>query len=72
MQETQYIRSIIETSFDPLFTISDIGKIMDVNEAAVLATETFKKKMIGANFISFFVKVTGFTQRRKVAKTRRR
>ena len=32
-EESQYARSLIEASLDPLVTISVKGKIMDMNEA---------------------------------------
>ncbi|MBK7003562.1 MAG: hypothetical protein IPH35_27850 [Rhodoferax sp.] len=36
--KSQYARSLIEASPDPLVTISPEGKITDVNEASVVAT----------------------------------
>ena len=37
-QASQYARSLIEASLDPLVTISPEGKITDVNEATVKVT----------------------------------
>lgn len=37
-QASQYARSLIEASLDPLVTISPGGKITDVNEATVKVT----------------------------------
>jgi PAS domain S-box-containing protein len=37
-QESQYARSLIEASLDPLVTISPEGKITDMNEATVNIT----------------------------------
>jgi PAS domain S-box-containing protein len=37
-QSSQYARSLIEASLDPLVTISAEGKITDVNEASVKVT----------------------------------
>ena len=35
-RESQYARSLIEASLDPLFTISPEGKITDINKASVV------------------------------------
>ncbi|MEO8087586.1 MAG: ATP-binding protein [Bacteroidota bacterium] len=53
-QASQYARSIIEASRDPLFAISAEGKIIDVNEATLNATEKSREKIIGTNFINYF------------------
>ena len=37
-QASQYARSLIEASLDPLVTISSEGKITDVNEATIRVT----------------------------------
>ena len=37
-QASQYARSLIEASLDPLVTISAEGKITDVNEATMKVT----------------------------------
>ncbi len=37
-QASQYARSLIEASLDPLVTISTEGKITDVNEATIKVT----------------------------------
>jgi PAS domain len=37
-QASQYARSLIEASLDPLVTISPEGKITDVNEATIKVT----------------------------------
>ena len=37
-EESQYARSLIEASLDPLVTISIEGKIMDMNQATVNIT----------------------------------
>ncbi len=54
-QESQYARSLIEATLDPLITIDVDGKITDVNEAMVKATDEGRKKLIGTNFTSYFV-----------------
>jgi len=53
-QASQYARSLIEASVDPLVTISLEGKIMDVNEAAVKVTGAPREKLIGADFADYF------------------
>lgn len=51
---SQYLLSLIEASRDPLFAISTTGKIMDVNEASVLATGVSKQQLIGSAFVGYF------------------
>jgi len=53
-QASQYARSLIEASLDPLLTISPEGKITDVNEATVKATGASREKLIGADFANYF------------------
>ena len=57
-QASQYARSIIEASRDPLFAISAAGKIMDVNEATLIATETKREDIIGTNFQDYVTEPT--------------
>jgi len=49
-----YARSLIEASLDPLVTISNEGKIMDVNESTELITGRTRKELIGSNFSNYF------------------
>ncbi len=51
---SQYARSLIEASLDPLVTISPDGKVTDVNEATVQATEASRERLIGSDFSSYF------------------
>jgi len=51
---SQYARSIIEASRDPLFAISITGKIIDVNSAATQATEKSRDEIIGKDFANYF------------------
>jgi PAS domain S-box-containing protein len=51
---TQYARSLIEASVDPLVTISPDGKITDVNEATVKVTGVLRGKLIGTDFSNYF------------------
>lgn len=51
---SQYSRSLIESSLDPLVTISIDGKITDVNEASIKVTGVKREKLIGTNFSNYF------------------
>jgi PAS domain S-box-containing protein len=53
-QASQYSRSLIESSLDPLVTISADGKITDVNEASILVTGCNRKELIGSDFSNYF------------------
>jgi len=53
-QASQYARSLIEASTDPLVTISPEGKITDVNEALVKVTGVSRAKLIGTDFSDYF------------------
>lgn len=53
-QASQYARSLIESSLDPLVTISPNGKITDVNEATVKVTGVPRENLIGTDFSSYF------------------
>lgn len=48
-----YVRSLIEASLDPLITISQDGKITDVNRATELVTGVYRERLIGADFVDF-------------------
>jgi PAS domain S-box-containing protein len=51
---SQYSRSLIEASLDPLVTISPEGKITDVNEATIKITGIIRERLIGADFSDYF------------------
>jgi len=51
---SQYARSLIEASLDPLVTISAEGKITDVNEATVQVTGMSREELIGTDFSDYF------------------
>src|SRR5258706_200244 len=51
---SEYARSLIEASLDPLVTINPEGKITDVNEALVRATGVHREKLIGTDFSDYF------------------
>src|SRR5690348_3991913 len=53
-QASQYARSLIEASLDPLVTISGDGKITDVNEATVKVTGVPREGLIGTDFSNYF------------------
>lgn len=51
---SQYARSLIEASLDPLVTISAGGKITDVNEASANVTGVPRERLIGTDFSNYF------------------
>jgi PAS domain S-box-containing protein len=51
---SQYARSLIEASLDPLVTISPAGKITDVNEATIKVTGIPRDRLIGTDFSDYF------------------
>ncbi|MBK5274549.1 MAG: PAS domain S-box protein, partial [Desulfuromonadales bacterium] len=51
---SQYVRSLIESSLDPLVTISPEGKITDVNEATIKVTGMRREKLVGTDFSNYF------------------
>lgn len=51
---SQYARSLIEASLDPLVTISAEGKITDVNVATEQVTGVNRGNMIGSDFADYF------------------
>src|SRR5438128_10131834 len=51
---SQYARSLIEASLDPLVTISPEGKITDVNEATIKVTGAPREQLIGTDFSNYF------------------
>ena len=53
-QESQYARSLIEASLDPLVTISPEGKITDMNQATANITGISREKLTGTDFFDYF------------------
>lgn len=51
---SQYARSLIEASLDPLFTINLQGKITDLNNASVKVTGVSREHIIGTDFFGYF------------------
>lgn len=53
-QASEYARSLIEASLDPLVTISADGKVMDVNQATERITGCSRDELIGSDFSDYF------------------
>ncbi len=53
-QGSQYARSLIEASLDPLVTVSTEGKITDMNEALTNITGRTREKLTDTNFFDYF------------------
>lgn len=53
-KESQYTRSLIEASLDPLVTISAKGKITDMNEALANITGLTREQLTGTDFLDYF------------------
>jgi PAS domain S-box-containing protein len=53
-QASQYARSLIEASLDPLVTISTEGKITDMNEALTNIIGMSREKLTGTDFFDYF------------------
>ena len=53
-EESQYERSLIEASLDPLVTINTKGKITDMNEALANITGLPREKLTGTDFFDYF------------------
>ncbi|PKH00664.1 EAL domain-containing protein [Paraglaciecola sp. MB-3u-78] len=53
-QVSQYSRSLIEASLDPLVTISAEGKITDVNTATEQVTGVERADLVGSDFADYF------------------
>ena len=53
-EDSQYARSLIEASLDPLVTISAEGKITDMNEATVNITGVTRQNLTGTDFFDYF------------------
>jgi PAS domain S-box-containing protein len=51
---SQYARSLLEASLDPMVTISPEGKITDVNEATIRLTGVPRDGLIGTDFSDYF------------------
>ncbi len=53
-QASEYARSLLEASLDPLVTISPEGKITDVNRATEVVTGFSRERLIGSDFSDYF------------------
>ena len=54
LQASQYARSLLEASLDPLVTISPDGKITDINEGSIKVTGVARSELIGTDFSDYF------------------
>ncbi len=55
-QQSQYVRSLIESSLDPLITINSEGKITDVNEAMEKITGMKRERLKNTDFFNYFTR----------------
>ncbi len=53
-QASEYARSLIEASLDPLVTINTEGKITDMNDALAIITGVTREKLTGTDFFDYF------------------
>lgn len=53
-QESNYARSLIEASLDPLVTINTEGKITDMNQATINITGINREHLTGTDFFEYF------------------
>ena len=53
-QASQYARSLIEASLDPLVTISAEGKIMDMNQATANIIGLSRNEITDSDFFNYF------------------
>ena len=51
---SNYERSLIEASLDPLVTINTLGKITDFNQATIDITGIAKPELLGTDFFHYF------------------
>jgi two-component system CheB/CheR fusion protein len=51
---SEYARSLIEASLDPMITINPEGKITDMNQAAVDITSLSREKLMGTDFFTYY------------------
>ncbi len=52
---SEYSRSLIEATLDPLITIDAEGNITDVNDAMTRATSKKREVIKGTNFVNYFI-----------------
>jgi PAS domain S-box-containing protein len=53
-QQSKYVRSLIESSLDPMITVNLQGQITDMNEALERITGLNREKISGTNFVNYF------------------
>jgi PAS domain S-box-containing protein len=54
LRVSNYARSLIEASRDPLFTINTKGEITDMNDASINAIGLTRKQLLGTDFSMYF------------------
>jgi hypothetical protein len=54
IEASEYARTLLEASLDPLVTINFEGKITDLNEASVKITGIDREELLGTNFSDYF------------------
>ncbi len=54
IQKTNYARTLIEASLDPLVTINSDGKVMDVNDALISITGIERENLLNTDFATYF------------------
>ena len=52
--ESQYAKSLMDASLDPLFTISPQGNIIEVNTASINITGVSREKLLGTILFNYF------------------
>ena len=53
-QVSQYARSLMEISYDPLITINTLGRIIDLNQATVNILGLTREQIAGSDFSEYF------------------
>jgi PAS domain S-box-containing protein len=56
MEQSHYVRSLIEATHDPLITINSEGKITDMNDALTKITGLSREQISGTDFFNYFTK----------------
>jgi len=55
-QQSEYVRSLIEASLDPMLTINPEGFITDMNKALEKITGIAREKISGTSFVDYFTR----------------
>jgi len=54
LEQSKYVRSLIESSLDPLITINSWGKITDMNHAWEYITGRSRQQLVNSDFFNYF------------------